>query len=972
MASTFAVGSLIAARGREWVVLPDSTAEAITARPLGGGQDDIACMLTGIDDIRAATFAAPAADDLGDQVSAGLLRTALRIGFRSGAGPFRSLASLAVEPRPYQLVPLLMALRQDVVRLLVADDVGIGKTVEAGLIAAELLATGQARGLAVLCSPALAEQWHGELRSKFGLDAELVLPSTVTRLQRGLMLGESLFERHPLVVVSTDFIKRPSYRDEFVRSCPDLVIVDEAHTCVSDASADRGTSSRTQRHELLRRLAATVDRHMVLVTATPHSGKDEGFRNLLGLLDPDLADLDLSKEPNRQRLARHFVQRRRKDIRVYLDESTPFPTDRETREAPYKLSPAHARLFDRVLAHARQSVQAGTLAGGVQQRVTWWSALALLRAMASSPAAAAATLRTRAANLTSTTLEEADDLGRESVLDLAGDEPLESVDATTGADTEDESAGSTAARRALQDLAEEAERLAPKDDAKLVEVTKVVKRLLADGFTPIVFCRFITTAHYVAEHLDSALGKGVTVQAVTGELPPSERMDRIGELAATAGRPVLIATDCLSEGVNLQDTFSAVVHYDLAWNPTRHEQREGRVDRFGQTKDVVRAVTIYGRDNHVDGIVLDVLLRKHEAIRKATGVSVPVPSSCTSVIEAVLEGVLLSPAAPTQQLTLDIDTREARDDLHQEWESAAEREKQSQTKYAQRGIHPEDVARELTEIRAGLGTATDVAAFTQHALTALGAQITDRNGGSFTATVTGLPLALGESLHALRPAAARGLGDTLRFHSDLPVRRGEAVLARTDPHVEAIARFVLDGALDANVPTAQRPARRCGVIRTTAVSTRTTLLLVRCRFHLTLPARDGIDRATVAEEARLLAYTGSPTTPHWLDDDAVEALLAARADANVPPDQARNFAASTIKTLPELNTVLGAYAEARATIVREAHRRVRAAAGEARRGLDVTAQTPLDVLGLYVYLPVPTTAATSEVPQPRPSSGAAR
>jgi superfamily II DNA or RNA helicase len=722
MASTFAVGSLIAARGREWVVLPDSTDEAITARPLGGGQDDIACMLTGIDDIRAATFAPPSADDLGDQVSAGLLRTALRIGFRSGAGPFRSLASLAVEPRQYQLVPLLMALRQDVVRLLIADDVGIGKTVEAGLIAAELLATGQARGLAVLCSPALAEQWQGELRSKFGLDAELVLPSTVTRLQRGLMLGESLFERYPLVVVSTDFIKRPSYRDEFVRSCPDLVIVDEAHTCVSDASGERGSSSRTQRHELLLRLAATPDRHMVLVTATPHSGKDEGFRNLLGLLDPDLSDLDLSKEPNRQRLARHFVQRRRKDIRVFLDESTPFPIDRETREAPYKLSPDHARLFDRVLAHARQSVKAGTLAGGVQQRVTWWSALALLRAMASSPAAAAATLRTRAANLTSTTLEEADDLGRETVLDLGGDEPLESVDSTTGADTEDESAGSTAARRALQDLAEEAERLAPKDDAKLVEVTKVVKRLLADGFTPIVFCRFITTAHYVADHLDAVLGKGITVQAVTGELPPSERMDRIAELATT-GRPVLIATDCLSEGVNLQDTFSAVVHYDLAWNPTRHEQREGRVDRFGQTKDVVRAVTIYGRDNHVDGIVLDVLLRKHEAIRKATGVSVPVPSSCNSVIEAVLEGVLLSPTAPTQQLTLDVDTREARDDLHQEWESAAEREKQSQTKYAQRGIHPEDVARELTEIRAGLGTATDVATFTQHALTALGAQI---------------------------------------------------------------------------------------------------------------------------------------------------------------------------------------------------------------------------------------------------------
>src|SRR5690606_26501329 len=97
------------------------------------------------------------------------------------------------------------------------------------------------------------------------------------------------------------------------------------------------------------------------------------------------------------------------------------------------------------------------------------------------------------------------------------------------------------------------------------------------------------------------------------------------ELGASDGPRVLVATDCLSEGVNLQDHFDAVIHYDLSWNPTRHEQREGRVDRFGQPKDVVRAITYYGSDNGIDRVVLDVLLRKHESIRRATGVSVPVP-----------------------------------------------------------------------------------------------------------------------------------------------------------------------------------------------------------------------------------------------------------------------------------------------------------------------------------------------------------
>ena len=116
-----------------------------------------------------------------------------------------------------------------------------------------------------------------------------------------------------------------------------------------------------------------------------------------------------------------------------------------------------------------------------------------------------------------------------------------------------------------------------------------------------------------------------------------------------AGEPqVLVATDCLSEGVNLQEDFQAVVHYDLAWNPTRHEQREGRVDRFGQPQEIVRAVTLYGADNGIDGIVMDVLIRKHEAIRRDLGVSVPVPAASDAVLSAIMEGVMLR-GGPVQQ-----------------------------------------------------------------------------------------------------------------------------------------------------------------------------------------------------------------------------------------------------------------------------------------------------------------------------------
>ena len=172
-----------------------------------------------------------------------------------------------------------------------------------------------------------------------------------------------------------------------------------------------------------------------------------------------------------------------------------------------------------------------------------------------------------------------------------------------------------------------------------------------------MFCRFIDTAEYVAEQLTASLGKNVTVRAVTGTLPPAERIARIEELAAAPGQHVLVATDCLSEGVNLQEHFQAVVHYDLAWNPTRHEQREGRVDRFGQRSNTVRAVTLYGRDNQIDGIVLEVLLRKHDAIRKATGVAVPVPDNSEAVVEALMEGLLLS-GRDAEQLGLDLDIQE--------------------------------------------------------------------------------------------------------------------------------------------------------------------------------------------------------------------------------------------------------------------------------------------------------------------------
>ncbi len=964
--TSFSVGSLVRARGREWVVLPRPPAAAADAggdddlvlvRPLGGTDAEVTGILTALEEVLPATFGLPDPSQPGDELSARLLRDALRLGFRSSAGPFRCFGRLAVEPRPYQLVPLLMALKLDPVRLLIADDVGIGKTVEAGLVAAELLEQGDARRLALLCPPHLAEQWQSELATKFHIDAELVLASTAARLERNLGVGRTIFDAHPFVVVSTDFIKSDRRRDDFLRTCPELVIVDEAHTCAYDGAAGGGRArSHHQRHELVAGLAADPERHLILVTATPHSGKEAAFRSLLELVDPSFVTLpdDLSGDRNREhrsRLAAHLVQRRRADIRAYLDAETPFPARLEAEET-YRLSPEYRALFDRALAYARETVR-DPEGGHHRQRVRWWSALALLRSLASSPAAAAETLRNRASPADTSTAAEADEVGRRTVLDEHDDE-AESPDVVPGSDigpasgSEEKDADAARSRRALRDMAHAAESLKGEGDAKLVHAARLVGKLVADGARPIVFCRFIATADYVAGELRARLPRGVEVAAVTGTLAPSEREARIAELAIHERR-VLVATDCLSEGINLQDSFDAVFHYDLPWNPTRLEQREGRVDRFGQRREEVRVVTYYGADNQIDEIVLDVLLRKHRTIRSSLGISVPVPGDAGAVIDAVAENLLIrhdqggiSERLPGMEEFL----RPTTEQLLLDWTDAAEQEKRSRTLFAQSSIKVDEVARELAAVQGAIGSGADVASFVPTAVVAHGGTVAPPGDGAVTLDLSEAPLALRD---ALGVGSVVGAAPRLRARFSLPVAENERYLSRTDPLVAGLASYVLDTALD---PLISSAARRCGVIRTDDVTLRTTLLLVRYRFHLVV-TRGGDDHPLLAEDCAVLGFTGPPATPNWLAPDAVTPLLEARPSANVDPAQARDFLSEAVQHVAGWRPHLDEDARARAEALYQAHERVRTAARQRGVRHRVEPQLPPDLLGIYVYLPAP-------------------
>lgn len=582
---SYATGSLVRARGRDWVVLPPTSREDdgwLRLKPLGGTNEEIITLLPRLEReaVRPAVFDVPDPAKCGDARSCALLRDAVRLGLRATTGSFRCFEHIAVDPRPYQFVPLLMAMKQPVVRLLIADDVGIGKTVEALLIARELLDLGEIRRMSVLCPPQLAEQWQHELEEKFHIEAQLVLPSTIARLERGLDAATSIFEAWPFTIVSLDYIKSDRHRQEFLRACPEMVIVDEAHACASAS----GNRSGKQRYELVRKLAEDSSRHMIFVTATPHSGKEDVFRSLLAFLNPDFSGLpdDLSgreHEEDRRRLAAHFVQRRRGDIRAYMDKATPFP-QRKAQEVTWRATPKWKELFDSVLALARSSVrQKGTV---WQQRIQWWSALALLRAVSSSPAAAAATLRTRALGngleREAQDTEQLDALGARALFDLdSGDDSAMSDELPGANDTEDseqevphvEAQAGTAVdaaraerRSTFARLADMAEHLTGEEDSKLKQCIPHIKKLVDDGYSPIVFCRFIPTAEYVAEELRRRLPR-CTVDAVTGLLPPEERELRVSQLTESERR-ILVCTDCLSEGINLQNHFNAVIHYDLS------------------------------------------------------------------------------------------------------------------------------------------------------------------------------------------------------------------------------------------------------------------------------------------------------------------------------------------------------------------------------------------------------------------------
>lgn len=926
-------GDLVRCRGREWVVLPESSGDILHLRPLSGSEGDnqVLDRTLEADAIVSAAFDPPDVTRTGPQEAALLLRDALRLSLRRGAGPFRSAGGIGFEPRAYQLVPLLMALKQTPVRLLIADDVGIGKTIEAGLVAREMMDRGEISRMAVLCPPHLVDQWRGELAEKFHIQAEAVTASSAARLERGLPQTESIFSAYPVTVVSLDYIKSERRRNDFLRACPPFVIVDEAHACVGSA---RG---RHQRFELLRRLADDGERHLLMLTATPHSGDASAFHRLLGLIDPAFAAIDEQTGPGhealRRRLAAHFVQRRRIDIDAW-NEPGVFPRREEAPGTTYKLAGEHLAFFDAVLDYCEGVTEA---AGGDERarRLAFWSTLALMRCVGSSPAAALRTLRTRAFGDDG----EIESLS-ERVFDGEGDDFVED-DLEPGADIGDP---------ALAALIARAEALVGRPDPKSARLKAIAKDLVGEGFAPVVFCRFIATARAVGLMLAKAFPDH-TVEVITGDLPGEERKIRVAALADHERR-ILVATDCLSEGINLQALFDAVIHYDLSWNPTRHQQREGRVDRFGQRSPVVKTVLLYGENNPVDGAVLEVILRKAERIRRETGVPVPLPDEGGKLTGALMQALLLrrrSARGRPDRNQLAFDFAGSDQDLAIElaWRDAAEGEKRTRTMFAQRSIKPAEVLPEWELTRRILGGAEETRRFIERSMARLGAPV-EETAATLRAPVRLLPLTLRERLET------EGLDKDIRFSVGTATHGNAVALHRSHPLVTTLAEAMLEAALDSTSnPDDPATLPRVGAWACEAVSTPTIVALLRLRHRIDTTRREGCEYL-LAEEATALAWTGSPPRRVGEGDEALTLLDApARPIADIVRDRQL---ASTGQYLKELLADIEVYTASRSLVLADDHGRIRKAAetdaARLRGRVTVTPVLPADVIGLYILLPV--------------------
>ena len=954
----YKTGTLVEFRNRPWVVQQSSDDDMMLLKPLGGTDVEAIGLykpLYGDDlDIKSYEFRRPTADDIGRnsfQSSAQTLYNACRLSFRDVAGPFQCLGRLSFEPRPYQMVPLILALKQDPIRLLISDDVGIGKTLESLLIAKELLDRNEIKRFAVVCLPHLCEQWQYEIKDKFGLDAEIIRSSTISKLEKRLRGDQNVFRDIPYQVISIDYVKQRQRMGVFLEHCPDFIIVDEAHTCARPKGAN---NSQQQRYNLLRKIAAKPEQQLILLTATPHSGQSEEFQSLIGLLKPEFENFTLQTPKERETLSHHFIQRRRADIKQYLGDESVFPVRVPIDDTNYQVRAEYSALLNDLIKYVKSGIEQVKGLDRRKQRYIYWDLLALMRGVMSSPEAGISMLKNKINKRENTSEMEADASEDTDERVYKFNDNLKDL---LNADDVIPDALETIKRGDKVRFAEfiaTLEHIEETDsDEKVIQALRYVTFSLNSGKNPIVFCQYIQTAEYVGAYIAQRLKanpkyKKVEVGIVTSRLTDEERKMKIDDLSQT-DRHVLVCTDCLSEGVNLQQGFDAVIHYDLPWNPNRMEQRNGRIDRFGQTSREVLVSTIHASNNPVDDIVLNILYKKQQEIRDRLGVYLPIAENDASLMEEIMQRIFEANAkAQPQYMQPSLFSEEElrQDDVEEreiKLKRLEENEKISHTYFAHntKKMDPTNLKMAIAEAREVIGGGEDTCHFVVQVLRGIGVNVLPDSPLCYHFNRADLPATIAHYFKASSSGQVK-----ISFASPTP--KGYQYIGRNHAFVESLSRNVINDTINGG----EMEACRAMVIETAHVDVRTTILMMRVRS--VIRDKKQPDHELVGEEMIFVGYRGRIENHDFLDQESCKMLFnEATASGNVDVTSQRQILTTAISWTYDLNTLrqhTDEIALKRAGHLVDAFTQYRTYVG-AKEYQVAEPVLPMDVIAAYVFIP---------------------
>jgi len=519
---------------------------------------------------------------------------------RALQAPFRS----GIVLEDYQLEPLVRALRMPRTTLLIADDVGLGKTIEAGLVVQELLLRHRARTAIVVCPASLQLQWRDELRDKFGLDFRIVDRALLSQLRRARGVGANPFAHFPRLIVSIDWLKGDLGMRLLREALPphpeiprryDVLIVDEVHNCAPAGGRNQRYARDTLRTAAIRTLAPHCE-HRLFLSATPHNGYDNSFAALLELLDPHRFARGIRPAPE---AVREVTVRRLKSQLHHADGTPRFAQRRIVMlevEHPESERAVHADLVAYGAARAKRLQRDPASRAAADFVVTL-----LKKRLFSSPAAFLSTLEVHRETLlrqrpgtrppAPTVLRRLFEDAAEAIddeLDGVGEATREAIEAAAEAD----GGAPTAEEFDLLDrMLSWARRAAATEDARTRRLLDWVVEQVAADERVIVFSEYRATQRYLQERLAARGVAGDLVELLDGTTTPEER-ERIKsqwqEPPSDYPIRVLLATDAASEGISLQRHCHLLAHAEIPWNPNRLEQRNGRIDRHGQQASEVR------------------------------------------------------------------------------------------------------------------------------------------------------------------------------------------------------------------------------------------------------------------------------------------------------------------------------------------------------------------------------------------------